>query len=83
MHAKYEVSIHNGSKVLVNVKDDNKQTKRQDKTICPDHSIRGIKTILNDYIYIIIQMHQDIRLSNKLLEQVYVTERLKSPLQKF
>ena len=67
MHAKYEVSIHNGSKVLVNVKDDNRQANRQDKTICPDHSIRDIKTILNDYFHIIIQIHQDIQLSSKLL----------------
>ena len=28
-------------------------------------------------------MHQDIRLSNKLLEQGYVKERLKSSLKKF
>ena len=39
MHAKYEVSISNGSKVIAKVKVDNRQTDRI-KTICLDHSIR-------------------------------------------
>ena len=37
MHAKYEVSISCGSKVIAKVKVDNRQTDKQDrtKTICP------------------------------------------------
>ena len=38
MHAKYEVSISYGSKVISKVKVDNRQTNRQTnriKTICP------------------------------------------------
>ena len=42
MHAKYEVSIFYGLKVIANVKVDNRQTNRQDKNnMPPDHSIRG------------------------------------------
>ena len=50
MHAKYEASISYGSKVIANVKVDNRQTYRQtdtqrgQKQYAPDHSIRGIKT---------------------------------------
>ena len=49
MHAKYEVSISYGSKVIVEVKVDNRQTNRQtdkpkgQKQYVPDHSIRGHK----------------------------------------
>ena len=53
MHAKYEVSISNGSKVIAKVKVDNRQTNKQtDKQIdkqtgqkqyAPDHSIWGHK----------------------------------------
>ena len=49
MHAKYEVSISYGSKVIANVKVDNRQTDRQtnketgQKQYAPDHSIRGHK----------------------------------------
>ena len=57
MHAKYEVSISNGSKVIANVKVDNRQTNKQtnkqtdrqtnkqtgQKQYAPDHSIRGHK----------------------------------------
>ena len=49
MHAKYEVSTSNGSKVIVNVKVDNRQTNKQtdkqtgQKQYAPDHSIRGHK----------------------------------------
>ena len=53
MHAKYEVSASNGSKVIANVKVDNRQTDRQtnrqtnkqtgQKQYAPDHSIRGHK----------------------------------------
>ena len=42
MHAKYEVSISYGSKVIAKVKVDNRQTNKQTdrtKTICPYHSI--------------------------------------------
>ena len=55
MHAKYEVSISNGSKVIANVKVDNRQTNRQtdrqtnkqtgQKQYAPDHSIRGHKKL--------------------------------------
>ena len=51
MHAKYEVSTSNGSKVIANVKVDNRQTDRQtnkqtgQKQYAPDHSIRGIKRL--------------------------------------
>ena len=52
MHAKYEVSISYGSKVIAKVRVDNRQTDRQTdkqtdmtKTICPDHSIRGHKKL--------------------------------------
>ena len=43
MHAKYEVSISYGSKVIAKVKVDNRQTDRQtgQKQYAPDHSIRG------------------------------------------
>ena len=34
MHAKYEASISKGSKVIANVKVDNRQIDRK-KTICP------------------------------------------------
>ena len=53
MHAKYEVSTYNGSKVIANVKVDNRQTNKQtnrqtdkqtgQKQYAPDHSIRGHK----------------------------------------
>ena len=45
MHAKYEVSTSNGSKVIANVKVDNRQTNKQagQKQYAPDHSIRGHK----------------------------------------
>ena len=53
MHAKYEVSIPYGSKVIAKVKVDNRQTNRQtdrqtdkqtgQKQYAPDHSIRGHK----------------------------------------
>ena len=49
MHAKYEVSASNGSKVIANVKVDNRQTNKQtdkqtgQKQYAPDHSIRGHK----------------------------------------
>ena len=49
MHAKYEVSASNGSKVIANVKVDNRQTDKQtdkqtgQKQYAPDHSIRGHK----------------------------------------
>ena len=54
MHAKYEVSTSNGSKVIANVKIDNRQNKQTDgqtkkqteqKQYAPDNSIRGIKRI--------------------------------------
>ena len=48
MHAKYEVSISYGSKVIAKVKVDNRQTDRQDKIekqYAPDHSIRGHKKV--------------------------------------
>ena len=35
MHAKYEVSISYGSKVIAKVKVDNRQTDRQDKNNMP------------------------------------------------
>ena len=43
MHAKYEVSISYGSKVIVKVKVDNRQTNKQtgQKQYTPDHSIQG------------------------------------------
>ena len=50
MHTKYEVSTSNGSKVIANVKVDNRQTNKQtgQKQYAPDHSIRGHKnTTLN------------------------------------
>ena len=46
-HAKYETPISYGSKVIANVKDDNRQTNKQtnkqtgQKQYAPDHSIRG------------------------------------------
>ena len=53
MHVKYEVSTSDGSKVIANVKVDNRQTNRQtdrqtdkqtgQKQYAPDHSIRGHK----------------------------------------
>ena len=53
MHAKYEVSTSNGSKVIAKVKVDNRQTNKQtdkqtdkqtgQKQYAPDHSIRGHK----------------------------------------
>ena len=54
MHARYEVSMFYGSKVIAKVKVDNRQTDKhtnrqtnkqtdRTKTICPDHSIRGHK----------------------------------------
>ena len=55
MHAKYEVSTSNGSKVIANVKVDNRQTNKQtgQKQYAPDHSIRGHKNYipLSDYDY--------------------------------
>ena len=53
MHAKYEVSASNGSKVIANVKVDNRQTNKQtdkqtgQKQYAPDHSIRGHKNMYN------------------------------------
>ena len=35
MHAKYEVSVSYGSKVIANVKVDNRKTDRQDKNNMP------------------------------------------------
>ena len=54
MHAKYEVSISYGSKVIAKVKVDNRQINRQthrqtgQKQYAPDHSIRGHKN--NNFI---------------------------------
>ena len=86
-------SIYYGSKVLATVEDDNSQSNRRthkdtgQKQYAPIIWSGGIKTILNNvftlYLLLVIQMHQDIRLSNKLLEQGYVKERLKSSLKKF
>ena len=51
MHAKYEVCISYGSKVIAKVKVDNRQTNRQtnkqtgQKQYAPDHSIRGHKKL--------------------------------------
>ena len=55
MHAKYEVSISYGSKVIAKVKVDNRQTNRQinkqtdkhtgQKQYAPDHSIPGHKKL--------------------------------------
>ena len=59
MHAKYEVSISYGSKIIAKVKVDNRQTNKQtdkqtdrqtdkqtgQKQYAPDHSIRGIKKL--------------------------------------
>ena len=41
MHAKYEVSICYGSKVIAKAKVDNRQENRQNKNNIPDLSIRG------------------------------------------
>ena len=51
MHAKYEVSITHGSKVIVKVKVDNRQTDKQtgQKKHAPDHWIQGHK---NSYVLI-------------------------------
>ena len=56
MRTKYEGSTSNGSKVIANVKVDNRQTNRQtdrqtnkqtgQKQYAPDHSIRGHKKII-------------------------------------
>ena len=48
MHSKYEVSISYGSKVIANVKVDNRQTNKQtgQKQYAPDHSIQGHKKIV-------------------------------------
>ena len=46
MHAKYEVSTSNGSKVIVNVKVDNRQTNKQDKNNMP-RSFRGHKNAVS------------------------------------
>ena len=45
MHTKYELSTFNGSKVIANVKVDNRQTNKQteQKQYAPDHSIQGHK----------------------------------------
>ena len=49
MHAKYEVSVWYGSKVIAKVKVDNRHTDRQindqtgQKQYAPDHSILGYK----------------------------------------
>ena len=49
MHAKYEVSISYGSKVIAKVKVDNRQINKQtnkqtgQKPYVPDHSIQGHK----------------------------------------
>ena len=45
MRTKYEVSTSNGSKVIANVKVENRQTNKQtgQKQYAPDHSIRGHK----------------------------------------
>ena len=60
MHAKYEVSISNGSKVIAKVKVHNTQTDKQtdrqtnrqtgQKQYAPDHSIRGHKNILQNTV---------------------------------
>ena len=56
MHAKYEVSTLNDSKVIAKVKVDNRQTDRQtnrqrgQKQYAPDHSIRGHKNNANNTI---------------------------------
>ena len=58
MHAKYEVSTFNDSKVIANVKVDNRQTNRQtnkqtgQKQYAPDHSIRGHKNDNNLQLYV-------------------------------
>ena len=67
MHSKYEVSTSNGSKVIANVKVDNRQTNKQTdrhtnkqtntqtdrtKQYAPDHSIRGHKnTVMYHFDY--------------------------------
>ena len=69
MHAKYEGSASYGSKVIANVKVDNRQTNKQTdrqadkqtdsktdrtKTIRPDHSIQGHN---KKYIYIFFKTY--------------------------
>ena len=73
MHTKYEVSTCNISKVIANVKVDNRQTNRQtdrqtnkqtgQKQYAPDHSIRGHK---NANIFLIITLRFSVKLSSVL-----------------
>ena len=63
MHAKYEVSISYGSKVIAKVKVDNRQTNRQtdrqtnrqtgQKQYAPDHSIRGHNYVIRIIMFYI------------------------------
>ena len=67
MHAKYEVCISYGSKLIANVKFDNRQTDRQTnrtKTICP-RSFEKINAIMQNY-------HDPILLGIALLLYVHV-----------
>ena len=53
MHAKYEASIYYGSKVIVDVKVDNRQTNKQDKHNMPQiirfGGITNVLYIWNDW----------------------------------
>ena len=73
MHAKYEVSISYGSKVIAKVKVDNRQTGQ--KQYAPDHLIQGhkkdLKWIFISYgiyktivFYIPLPTAQDIKTRN-------------------
>ena len=90
MHAKYEVSISNGSKVIANVKVDNRQTdrqtNRQDKNNMPP-IIRsgGIKIDINKLLpgcdYSLDSVYSDYPKSSfpqKLKNKKSSTEKAKS-----
>ena len=72
MHAKYEVSISYSSKVIANVKVDNRQTKRQDKN---NMNLYFVTFLLSGSIYTRIMVLVPVHLSRYYysLRHIYQT----------
>ena len=77
MHAKYTVSISYGTKVIANVKVDNKQTNRQtgQKQYDLDHSIQGHENILESKWSIRVLLIMTRTLKTILLEKALLVPK--------
>ena len=77
MHAKYEVSISNGSKVIAKIKVDNRQTNTQtdkqtgQKQYAPGHSIRGHKNSISFSRFVFLLVNEDDRIDLRLFDTFF------------